>query len=128
MRIFTKLVEEFYLNIVHADGVLVTKVKDQILKIDVVELCHHLEFGSQGITSFNEIDMKEGMKLMVYKKNPQLKGVKKKEFPQEYEFLADIIGKYILCKDSAHDSISELQLKIMIAIAMKMKITSTSSS
>ena len=56
------------------------------------------------------------------KKNLKPKGTKKKQFLQDFEFLADIVGKCILCKDSAHDSISELQLKIMSAITMEKKI------
>lgn len=56
------------------------------------------------------------------KNNLELKEYKKKEFAQNFKFLADIIGKCILYKDSAHDSVSELQLQIMTAITMEAKI------
>lgn len=36
--------------------------------------------------------------------------------------MADIVGKCILCKDTAYDTASELQLKFMSAIVMKKKI------
>lgn len=67
-----------------------------------------LRWVNQGITSLKEVDSKEGLKLMGHKKNPDLKGIKKKEFPTKHEFFADIVGKCILCKDSTHDSVNEL--------------------
>lgn len=56
------------------------------------------------------------------KKSPELKGYKKKEFPQDFRCLADIVGKCIICKDSAHDSISVLKRQIMTAITMEVKV------
>ena len=62
-------------------------------------------------TNFEGVDVKKGLEFMGYnKKNSKLKGYKKKEFSQDFEFLADIVGKCILYKDSTHGSISELQL------------------
>lgn len=56
------------------------------------------------------------------KKNPKVTGLKMKDFPQDFEFLANIVGKCIFRKDSAHNSISMLQLQIMSAIIMEVKI------
>lgn len=59
----------------------------------------------------------QGSKLSILKKdsdswvtpkNLELKGIKKNEFPQDFELLADILSNCILCKDSTYDSISEL--------------------
>ena len=51
------------------------------------------------------------------RKNPETKGYNKK-----FEFLTDIMGKCILYKDSAHDSVSDLQLQSMTVITMEVKI------
>lgn len=59
---------------------------------------------------------------MRYNKNPDLRGMKKKEFPQNFEFLSDIVGKCILCKDSAHNSVSDLQLRVITTIVLKIKV------
>lgn len=56
------------------------------------------------------------------KKNLETNGYKKKDFPQDFEFLADIVENCILCKDSAHDSISNSQLQAMSAITMEVPI------
>lgn len=56
------------------------------------------------------------------KKNLETKGYNKKDFPQDFEFLVNIVEKCILCKDSAHDSISELQLQVMSAITIEVPI------
>lgn len=56
------------------------------------------------------------------KKNLEAKGYKKKDFPKDFKFLADIVGKCILCKDFAHDSMSKLQLQIMTTITIEVKI------
>lgn len=100
-RIYTELIKEFYLNVVCRDGLLVTKMKEVVLQMGAEEINHNMGFISHGLTSLNEVDSKEGLKFMGHKKNPQLKGLKKKEFPQEYEFLSEIVDKCIICKDSS---------------------------
>lgn len=121
-RIYTKLVEELYLNGRVADGVIKSKVKNINVTFISRKLCILLGFINEGESSFESVDTEKGLESMGYKKNPELKGLKKKEFPQAFEFLTDIVGKYILYKDSAHDFVSELQLQIMTVITMEMKI------
>lgn len=94
-KVFTAHVAEFYLNGSHAKGAIATKVKNVKLTYEVIEINHLFEFFNKGVTTFKVVDVK---------------------FPQEFEFLVGIIDKCILCKDSAHNSVSELQLKIMSAI------------
>lgn len=108
-RIYSKKVEKFYLNSSGADGVIKSKGRDITLTYDSKEIGNLLDFVNKRDTGFGTVDTQKGLKFMGYnKKKPELKYFKKKEFPQDFKFLANIVGKCILCKDSTHDSISEL--------------------
>lgn len=76
--------------------------------LTLVALDIALGLPTEGLTGFREVDTNKGLEYMGYKKNKDLKEMKKKEFPTSFEFLIDIVGKCIPCKDSAYDSISEL--------------------
>lgn len=68
-----------------------------------------LGFVNKGDTRFGSANTKDGLDFMgCNKKNPETKCYKKKDLPHNFEFLADIVRKCIICKDFAHDSISEL--------------------
>lgn len=110
-RVYSKLVEEFYLNDKHVDGEIMTKVKDITVTVDLVDMGIALGLFYEGLTGFEKNNKQKGLHFIGYeKKNPNIKGLKKKDFPKSFEFLIDIMGKYLLCKDSAHDSVNELQL------------------
>ena len=115
-RIYTDLVREFYANGVFDGDTLITTVKGTPIRLRAKEINRTLGFPNEGITSLSAISGSEGLHRMRHHKEERLHGLKKKEFPQKYEFLADIVGKCILCKDSAHDSVNDIQLKIMTAI------------
>lgn len=122
-RVYSKLIKEFYLSGKVVDGVIKTKEKDITLTYEPKEFELLLGFVNDGDTRFDIVDTKKGLDFMGYdKKKPNVKGLKKKDFPQDFEFLANIVPKCILCKDSAHDSISELQHQIMSAITSKVSI------
>lgn len=113
------LVKEFHLNSTINLGILFAKVKGQILKLNSFDINHCLGLPDRDLKSLEEIDIEKTKKIMQYKRNPSLKDMKKKEFPEEFEFLAKIVGKCILCKDAAHDTVIDQQLKIMSAIVLK---------
>lgn len=100
--------EEFCLNGSCANGEIKTKVKGITLTYKLKEFGLLLGFINEGDTRFGIVDTMKGLDFMGYKKNPDAKGLKKNDFPHDFEFLADIMGKCVICKDSVHDSISEL--------------------
>ena len=114
-RIYTDLVREFYANGVYDEETFTTSMKGTSLHLRAKEVNRALGFLNDGITSLSAISGSEGLHRMHHRKEERFHGLKKKEFPQKYEFLADIVGKCILCKDSAHDSVSDIQLKVMTA-------------
>ena len=115
-RVYTDLVREFYVNEAFDGDTLITTVKGNPIRIRAKEINRALGFLNEGITSLSAISGTEGLHRIRHHKEERFHGLKKKEFPQKYEFLAYIVGKCILCKDSAHDSVSDLQLKVMTTI------------
>ena len=106
-RVYSKLVREFYNNGEYQDGVLTTQVKGTSIQLRAKEVNGALGFVNDGLTSLDVISATEGLHRMRHLKNERLHGLKKKEFPQKYEFLADVVGKCILCKNSTHDSVCD---------------------
>lgn len=115
--IYPKLIKEFYRNGIYKNEVLTTRVKDVEIKLKAENINLALGFKSKGFWFLDGINFHAGLKKMHHKKSPTVKGYKKKEFPQRYEFLADIIGKCICCKSTGHDFVNEVQLKLMTAIS-----------
>lgn len=118
-RVYFDLVKEFYLNGEFKDGYIVTKVKGEAMTLGSVDFSADLGLPIIGLNWFGEVDTQKALGYMGYKKNKDLKGMKKKEFPKSFEFLADIVEKCILCKDSAFDSMSELQLQVCLQLLWK---------
>ena len=97
-RIFTKRMEEFYFNGSPCDKVITAKVEGITLTYDVIEINNLFGFVNEGVSNFENVDAKQGLQLMGFnKKNPKLKGYKEKEFRKDFEFLAKIVRKCILC-------------------------------
>lgn len=53
-RVYSKLVEEFYLNDKHVDGEIMTKVKDITITVDLVEMGIALGLFYEGLTGFGK--------------------------------------------------------------------------
>lgn len=122
-KVYSKLVEEFYLNSSCTDGEIKTKMKDITLTYEPREFGHLLGFVNQANIGFGSIDTKKGPEFVGYKKkNPNVKGIKMTDFTQDFEFLVDIIEKCILCKYPTHDLVSDLSLQVMYAITIEVEI------
>lgn len=107
-KVYLDLVKEFYLYAVVRNEVITTKVNGINLKIGKIEINKFLDLSNEGSTALEDVNIEEEKRMMNYEKNPNLKGMK--EFPEEYEFQAEIVGKCIMCKESAHDSVSDVQM------------------
>lgn len=116
---------EFYQNGSYANDEIKTKVNGVTLTYEPKKVGMLLGFVNKKDIGFDKVNTEKGLDFMDYKKkNPEINGYKKKDFPQGFKFLADIMGKCIIYKDSAHDSISEFQLQVMSAITLESKISS----
>lgn len=68
IRIFSKKVEEFYLDGSFVDGEIKSKVKDIILSYDPKEIG---KFVNEGDTGFGGVNTKKGLEFISFKKkNP----------------------------------------------------------
>lgn len=69
-RVYSKLVEEFYLNRVVADGVITSKVNNITVTFGSRELGILLGFTNEGENNFDSVNTMKGLEFMGYKKNP----------------------------------------------------------
>ena len=94
-RVYTDLVREFYANGAFDSDTLITTVKGNPIRIRAKEINRALGFLNEGITSLSAISGTEGLHRMGHHKEERFHGLKRKKFPQKYEFLADIMGNLI---------------------------------
>lgn len=80
-RVYSNLVEEFYLNSSSMDGEINTKVKYVTISFTPREVGLRLGFVSDGDIGFSIVDTKKGLDFIGFKKNNQeTEGYKKKVF------------------------------------------------
>lgn len=80
-RIYSDLIGDFYLNGKYRDIYIVSNVKGIVLSFYPMDFANDLRFTMEGLTGFGKVNVKKALCYIGYKKNPALKGMKKKKFP-----------------------------------------------